>query len=218
MSVIAELTLPARSFELGRILWVEQPTQITLETMVPLGGRPTPFVRVRGDTRATFETSVRDDPAVEELLEIDTHDDETLYSLNWVPSADTLFDKLLEMDVAVLEATGTADAWELQLRFPSHDALSEFRNYYAKRDVEVTIERLYNPTPPEAGQWYGLTPAQREALTLAVEAGYYSLPREISTKELAEEFDISDQAVTERLRRGINRLVSNSLLVTEEDS
>jgi predicted DNA binding protein len=51
----------------------------------------------------------------------------------------------------------------------------------------------------------------------AVEEGYYSIPRGISTKELAEEFDISDQALTERLRRAIITLVTNTLAVTGEE-
>nr|WP_280588312.1 hypothetical protein [Halorubrum sp. Boch-26] len=39
----------------------------------------------------------------------------------------------------------------------------------------------------------------------------------MSTQELADGFDISDQAVTERLRRGIDTLVANTLLVDEGD-
>ncbi|MEF8776007.1 MAG: helix-turn-helix domain-containing protein [Haloarculaceae archaeon] len=51
----------------------------------------------------------------------------------------------------------------------------------------------------------GLTAAQREALLRAVRGGYYSIPRETSTMDLAEELTIFDQAVTERLRRGSRR-------------
>jgi len=62
---------------------------------------------------------------------------------------------------------------------------------------------MVNPTRPESGPWYGLTPLQRDTLIQAVQGGYYSIPRGVSTQELAETFDISDQAVTERLRRAI---------------
>jgi predicted DNA binding protein len=79
------------------------------------------------------------------------------------------------------------------------------------------VIRVYNPTTPDAGPWYGLTTAQREALVLAVESGYYDIPRTCTTVEVAEELGISDQAVTERLRRAIVNLVDNSLLVAEED-
>ncbi|MFB6360960.1 MAG: helix-turn-helix domain-containing protein [Halobacteriales archaeon] len=54
-------------------------------------------------------------------------------------------------------------------------------------------------------------------LSRAVEAGYYSIPRGVSTNELAVEFDITDQVVTERLRRGVRNLVSSTLLLSEQE-
>lgn len=215
MSVIVELTIPSETFELGKILRVEDPARVTIETMVPLGGRPTPFVRTHNDVRESFEDSVRAHRSVTAIKEVSTNHEETLYALEWEPAEGTLFRRLLEMGVAVLDATGRANAWEFELRFPSHETLSEFQEYYVDQGLQVTIERLYNPTRPDAGAWYGLTQPQRQTLTYAVEAGYYSLPRQISTKELAEEFDISDQAVTERLRRGITTLVTNTLLAAD---
>ena len=217
MSVIAEVTIPSAAFELGQILRVEGPTQVTLETMVPLGGRPTPFIRIRNDARESFERSVRDHPSVNDIQLVDTHDDETLYSLDWEPSDASLLRTIPDLDAVLLDATGDADAWCLELRFPTHEALSAFQDYYVEEDIDVSINRIYNPTKPDADPWYGLTPPQRETLADAVEAGYYSLPRQISTQELADSFDISDQAVTERLRRGISTLVRNTLLVDEPD-
>jgi len=215
MSVIVELVVPSDAFELGQILRVEESTQVTLETMVPLGGRPTPFVRVRNDARGSFERSVREHASVNEVQLVNTHDDESLYALNWEPSESSLLWTVLELDAVLLGATGTADTWGLEIRFPSHDALSEFQQYYVGANIDVSVERIYNPTKPDAGPWYGLTATQRETLMRAVEAGYYSLPRQLSTQELADTFDVSDQAVTERLRRGIATLVMNTLLVDE---
>ncbi|WP_434521476.1 helix-turn-helix domain-containing protein [Halorubrum sp. AS12] len=216
MSVIVEITIPSAAFELGQILRIEKPTEISLETMVPLGGKPTPFVRIRNDARETFERSVREHPSVNEIQLVNTHEDETLYALDWEPSDASLLRRILDLDAVLLGATGTADTWGLELRFPSHEALSAFQEFYLDEDIEVSIERIYNPTKPDAGPWFGLTPPQRETLADAVENGYYSLPRQISTKELADSFDISDQAVTERLRRGIATLVSNTLLLDKE--
>lgn len=215
MSIIVELTIPSDAFELGQILSVEGNTQITLETMVPLGGQPTPFVRVTDGIRGTFEQMVRAQPSVTDIQLVGTHDTEALYALEWDPPAGSLFGTVTEMDAALLGATGSSDRWAIELRFPSHDALSAFQEYYLDCEMPITIEKMYNPTKPDAGPWYGLTAVQRETLTHAVEAGYYSLPRRLSTKELAAEFDISDQAATERLRRGITTLVNNTLLGVE---
>lgn len=216
MSVVVELTVPSDAFELGRILRVEGQTQIALETMVPLGGKPTPFVRIQNDARDAFERSVREHPSVNKITLITSHGDDTLYTLDWTPSEDSLLRRILDFDAVLLNASGAADRWGLELRFPTHDALSKFREYYNEADIHVEIKRLYAPTKPDAGPWYGLTATQRETLTHAAEAGYYSLPRQISTQDLADTFDVSDQAITERLRRGISTLVNNTLLIDKE--
>jgi len=114
----------------------------------------------------------------------------------------------------VLEATGGAPRWSFQLRFPTHEALSTFQEDCFEDDIPLDVSGIYNPTIPDAGPWYSLTTPQRETLMAAVEMCYYSVPRRSSTQDLAEEFDVSDQAITERLRRAIETLVTNTLLLT----
>ena len=65
--------------------------------------------------------------------------------------------------------------------------------------------------------WYGVTQPQRETLMRAVQRGYYSIPRQMSTQDLAEDLDISDQAVTERLRRAIVTLTENTLIAMQDE-
>jgi predicted DNA binding protein len=217
MPVIVELSLSATEFQLGRILAMQSGTTVTLETMVPLGDRSIPFFRVSGPTREAFEAQAQDHDSVAEIHVVNTHDGETLYALDWTISEDSFLDGVLSMDGHVLEAMGGSDAWEFQLRFPTHDALSTFQEACFEADIPIDIKRIYNPTKPDAGPWYGLTTPQRETLTYAVEKGYYSLPRGISTQEVADQFEISDQAVTERLRRAINTLVTNTVLLTADE-
>ncbi len=218
MSVIVELSLPAAEFQLGRILSAEDDTRVSLETMVPLGGRPVPFFRVDGSARAGFAADVRSHETVSDVHAVETHGDETLYAIDWRLADDSFLAGVLALDGQVLEATGGADRWTVQLRFPSHDALSEFQTYCEESAFQTDVTRIYNPTNPTAGPWYGLTREQRETLAYAVEHGYYSLPRRISTQEVADEFDISDQAVTERLRRAIETLATNTLLLASASS
>lgn len=217
MSVIVELTLPAQQFELGRILQMEGDTSIVLETMVPLGERSVPFFRLQHG-RESFEADVREHPAVDDIQLVNNHDGETLYALDWEIEPETFIDGIRAKDGNVLQATGTAGTWALELRFPSHESLSGFQKYCTDAGFDIDVRRVYNPTRPDAGPWYGLTMPQREMLARAVEGGYYSIPRGISTATLAEEFGISDQAVTERLRRAIGSLVSNTLLIPENDA
>ncbi|MDR5655638.1 helix-turn-helix domain-containing protein [Halodesulfurarchaeum sp. HSR-GB] len=43
----------------------------------------------------------------------------------------------------------------------------------------------------------------------------HEIPRQITTKALAAEVDVSDQAMTARLRRAIRNLVVNTIQVAE---
>jgi len=137
--------------------------------------------------------------------------------LDWDISENSFLASVVSLDGHVLEASGGPETWDFQLRFSSHSALSTFQERCFEADIPINIRRIFNPTRPDAGPWYGLTTPQREALVYAVESGYYSLPRGSSTEDIAEEFDISDQAVTERLRRAIETLTTNTLLLTPDD-
>lgn len=57
-----------------------------------------------------------------------------------------------------------------------------------------------------------LSDEQQTTLRLAYDRGYYSIPREIRAKALAEELGVTHQAVSERLRRGRGNLVEHMLV------
>jgi len=217
MAVIAHLRVSADAFELGKILSMTGGTSVQLENLVPLGEKAVPLFSVYGDIGPAFEADIRTHAAVGGLREVSKHDEVVLYALDWTVSEDAFFAGLSEADAHLLSATGGPDTWEFELRFGTHEALSTFQEYCTDNDIGVELGRIYNPTRPEGGPFYGLTPPQRETLVRAVGAGYYSIPRGISTKALAEEFDISDQAVTERLRRAIATLVDNTVVAAMEE-
>nr|WP_256487766.1 MULTISPECIES: helix-turn-helix domain-containing protein [unclassified Haladaptatus] len=56
-----------------------------------------------------------------------------------------------------------------------------------------------------------MTDEQREALATAFASGYFRVPRETSLSELAETLDISPQAASGRLRRGLERMLGATL-------
>ena len=53
-----------------------------------------------------------------------------------------------------------------------------------------------------------ITEKQRETLEVAIREGYYTRPRGISLSELAEHFDISEQALAQRLARAEETVMS----------
>lgn len=217
MSVIVHLRIPSDSFELGRIMAMNVDTTVELASMIPLGEKAIPLFSVFDHNTTAFEETVENHPSVEQLEQVSQHDDEIVYALDWNVGRDVFFSGIQEFHAHLLSATGTRDTWEFELRFPDHEALSEFQEYCSDAHIALDIGRIYNPTRPGSGPWYGLTPEQKETLVKAVEGGYYSIPRQMSTNDLADEFGVSDQAVTERLRRAIISLVENTLIVQSEE-
>lgn len=208
MSVIAELRMPSADFELGQILHIEGLAAIELETLVPVGEATVPLFWIHNSTRDKFVQTIRRHPTVNDAVEVDVFADRTLFTLDWDANRDHLFWGISDNDGYLLSATGTPETWDFELRFPDHSALSGFTDHCEDAQISLEVLRVYNPTDPDAGPRYGLSEPQYEALTLAVSQGYYDIPRGCTTKELAAELGISDQAVTERLRRAIVELVT----------
>ena len=215
MSVIAEFRIPSADFELGRILRVDGMSSIELESLIPIGEATVPLFWIHNSTRNSFLDNVKRHPAVNNASEVDVFEDRTLFTLDWDANHDHVFRGIVANEGQLLSAVGTPEAWKFELRFPTHDALSEFTTHCEDAQVRVEATRVYNPTNPSVGPWYGLTEPQREAILLAVQMGYYDIPRGCTTKELANELGISDQAVTERLRRAIVALVTHTLVSSD---
>lgn len=212
MSVIAEFQVQSGAFELGRILSVEGVSSIELESLVPIGEATVPLFWIHNSTRDEFVENVQQHPAVNNTSAVDSFEDRTLFTLDWDANQDRLFRGIDECDGQLLSAVGRPDTWQFELRFPDHGSLSSFTEHCQSESVSLELTRVYNPAEPDAGPWYGLSDPQREAITLAVESGYYDIPRGCTTQELAEKLGISDQAVTERLRRAIVALVTHTLV------
>jgi len=218
MSVITEFQISPTDFELGQILQIEGASSIELETLVPVGDATVPLFWVHNSTQKSFVETVNAHPTVNDAVKVDEFEDRTLFTLDWDAREDHIFRGLAEYNGQLLSAIGQSDVWRFEVRFASHDALSGFTAHCENDGVDLEVTRVYNPTKPDAGPWYGLTEPQREAIDLAIEKGYYGIPRECTTKELADELGISDQAVTERLRRAIVSLVSHTLALADADS
>ncbi|RQG94799.1 helix-turn-helix domain-containing protein [Natrarchaeobius oligotrophus] len=215
MSVITEIRIPSDDFELGRILSLEQASAVELETLVPSGDATVPLFWVYEPVENGFLNAVERYPTVNNVREVDVFDDRTLIRLDWDASQDHFFRCILEHDGQILSATGSPEGWNFEMRFRDREAMSQCQDCCADAHISLELTRIYNPTDPDAGPWYGLSTPQREALTLAVRMGYYDIPRGCTTAEVATELGISDQAVTERLRRAIGTFGRYALLTPE---
>lgn len=211
MSVLVEFTIAAGEFRLGEVLDGTGGVQFELERIVPMGQEMMPFVWVRGGDHAVFETRLRNHDLVEELLVLDKVGDSGLYRITWTNSPTDLAHGITAAEGSVLEARGN-DVWAFRLRFPSHDHLVEFHEYVLSADIPLQVKRSYPlAQSPDAGNHFGLTECQREALLIALERGYFSTPRETSLGDVATELGITRQAMSDRLRRANEKVLREVL-------
>jgi len=211
MAIIVELRIPTHQFEFGRRLPVGSgETELERVNAVEDGSAPVFSLSDLATDRSNGRDPFADTDGYR-FEPVDVSGDCSLRLVSWDSEAEPFFRLLDEHGGSIRRGTGASEAWTFEAVFPSHDDFSAFRSATEDLDATIEIERVYNPTSG-TGAWYGLTPRQRRTLELAVDRGYYDIPRRCTTIELADELGISDQAVTERLRRGIVTFVTNALL------
>lgn len=90
------------------------------------------------------------------------------------------------------------------------DAIRNAVGEYASAGADVDLERLgeYEGSDDPLG---GLTDRQREVVETAFEAGYYEVPRQASTDDVAAELGVDNSTVAEHLQRAERNLLSHHL-------
>ena len=125
------------------------------------------------------------------------------------------YEALVEHDVLLAACTGAADGWEVRLTAPSHGALAAVYERWRTLGVDTDVISL-GGEEDDSRPADGLTDSQREALVRAAETGYFAIPRQTTLGAMAERLNVSDQAVSERIRRGILRLVRNNVDASDD--
>ncbi|AFZ74164.1 helix-turn-helix domain-containing protein [Natronobacterium gregoryi] len=215
MTTVAELTLPTDEFALAATFRRLPGLEVRVESVVAEGpARTTPLVWFSNVAPNDLEATLETDPTVEQYRQLLENTDRTerLYRLRYGESVDSVCRAVYANGGTVLGAWVVDDRWTLRLLFPLREELSEAVSEIEGEDVRVDVRRMV-----EAGGEDGLettaalTEPQQEAIAEAYRRGYYDVPRAISLEELANELDISHQALSERLRRANRVLASEQL-------
>jgi predicted DNA binding protein len=218
MSIIAEFTIDSNEFMFGASMAKIPNTMIELERIVPTSDAVMPFFWVDSDVFPEFETQVRDDLHIDELVELDRIDGSRLYRAVWTEEVDSLLEGLAQTEAVVLEAYGREN-WVFRVRFQSHDRLAEFYNYLTAVDINLHLDRVFSLTEKDSGGYtLGLSPEQREALVMAYERGYFATPSETTLQEMADELDISSQAFSKRIRGAELKMLNQFLNSVDTDA
>lgn len=170
-----------------------------------------PCLWIAADDFDAVDNALENDSSVDETVGSDEFGDEKYYHIDWDEETYERISSYIDKEGSILQANATDNGWVLEIRFVSRDQFDEFRTTLREQGHAFELLNIYEPGAPRQTEGE-VTPAQRNALVTAVELGYYKVPREISTRELADELDISHQSVSELLHRGTENLVTTHLM------
>jgi predicted DNA binding protein len=161
---------------------------------------------------AGFCVAGADAPTVGDIRAAADFDDERLYHIEWRDGIDHLVEEMIDHEGVILEASARDDRWRLRIRFMTREQFEDFRAHFDEHGPAFQLEQLFTVEHPRHTRG-DVTPEQHEALTTAVDVGYFQVPRDASLQDVADELDVSHQAVSERIRRGTENLVRDMLFV-----
>lgn len=214
MSLIAEFSL--RSPDLGLASALDAAPDVTVELEHQMATDPDAPVIVFwafGGDFEKLEAGLERDETVQRSTVIEEVGEKKLYRARLdCDNVLAIYPVYQRLGAAPMAATGTADGWQRRVRFPDRDSVVEMRQFCRDNDVDFRLHRLYTHDESELEDEFGLSSEQRRALVVAQREGYFDVPRQMSLEELGEKLDISGQSASERLRRGVSKLVSNTLL------
>lgn len=218
MSIVAEFSLPPQAIPGGETLEAVPEATIKLERLVPAGDAALPFFWVFDADPEEFLDELCSEPEIEAIEVLAEVEVSALFQAEWTPDADVIR-RIQNLEVTILDATGTSDGWTFQIRAQDRERLGAFKQIFTSQGIDVEIRRIYSFAELMEGDRL-LTAEQRKTLLLAYQRGYFDEPRAVTQSDLGDEFDISGRAVSNRLRRGTRNLIISTLLdpTTRRDS
>ena len=212
MSTIVEAKVPADQFALSETLTSVPDAEFRMVRLVAHGGDSVmPFLWAQCEDRDALVDSLDDDDSVGTAEVLAEFDDECLIHVDWEARIRVLVSIVSEEDATILDAHGLDDSWRIQIFFPDHDSVSTVYDFCHEYGIDVTLDRICDMSESYEQGGIRLTEEQYQAISHAYEAGYYDVPRRVNQEELAESFDVSHQALSERLRRGHQTVIANML-------
>jgi predicted DNA binding protein len=170
------------------------------------------FYHVESSDFHQFEDGLRGDSTVgefERVIEIGAG--KAIYSVEYTDDAKVLSPVISAANGVILDMENDGLGWVLTVWMPERTDLVQLWDYAQGNDIDIELLRVNEYDGLDEAD-AGLTDSQREALLVAVEAGYFEEPRDATLGDVAADLDISQPAASGLLRRGIKRLVVSSLM------
>ncbi|MDG5775802.1 helix-turn-helix domain-containing protein [Haloarculaceae archaeon H-GB2-1] len=210
MSLIAEFSIASSKLMLSPTFDEIPNVELEVVNEVAIDHQcPVIFTWATCDDAEAFESAMADDETVADFHRFSEPGDHAYYRIAASSETDvTVYPTWIALGAEQLGERYVDGEWHVELRCPDHETLRAFREWCRDNDIAFDLQTVY-PSEPRMGTT--LSDEQREVLRVALARGFFEIPRAASMAELAEELNISKQAVSERLRRAHEALARKHL-------
>ena len=159
-----------------------------------------------------FEDGLDDDDTVARWLPIGWTDRRKLYRIRLTEEVSKLMDYNDWADgrMVWVSSERTDRSWVVNAFVGDRSVLQTVAAECEDAEVGFDLVRASEVDELNTRQ-FALTQTQAETLLRAFDRGLYSVPREVTLEELADPLDVSHQALSERLRRGVGSLIETTI-------
>jgi predicted DNA binding protein len=211
MATLMTATVPCEEFALATTIRDVPDVRFQCEQVVETGGDAVmPLLWACTVEFDALDEALGADPTVVDSTVLTSFDDMRLYCVEWDDSVPLLFQMIASRRAIVLDTYTEDGRWVFRILHSSRedaaDVLEFCEGHGLSMDVRSIREMEFTPT-----RRYGLTDEQFRVLALALERGYFEVPRSTSLKDLSEELPVTHQAVSERLRRGVMTVLEETV-------
>lgn len=211
METVVDVTIPADQFVLEETF--EQVPDIEFEIVrfaVHSSAATMPFLWGETSQPDRLERALQNDSAAARARHLSRSHGRCLYKIGWTERAACVINDFVESAGSVLDARGASGQWTFQVLFPDRTTASDTFQTWCDDGIDPSLCRINNLSCRQDDEM-GLSPTQHSTIVEAFQTDYYDVPRGTTLEELAMDFDVSHQALSERLRRGHAHLVERML-------
>lgn len=216
MAIEASFTVEHADFPLHAVF--EQLTDVTIELdrIVPTGDAVIPYFWISADDTDKLTTDLSADIGINQVKVIDQVEKQMFVRIDWNLTHESILTAIVNTEITLLSGIGKEKQWTFEVRASKQQDLSDFQTYCRNHDIPIELTGLHAVSTLKSDREFDLTDGQRNALVLAYSSGYFDSPRDATQDDLADELEITRQAVSSRLQRGMRRLVASTLITPEE--
>lgn len=212
MSTIVEATIPATEFALADTLKAVPEAEIEAVSLATdRTDRVVPLLWILGADTAAVTEALEADETTADVSLVSRRNGDSLFRMRWTDRVRFVTHTLVEESGALLGARATTRSWEFRVLFPEREAVSRTYDACRAEGLDLDLRRVSTLDADSALGEPSLSDEQFTTVRRALEEGYYEVPRGTTLETLAEDLEVSHQALSERLRRGHRAIVGRAL-------